>query len=191
MFNLLLRFAAALALLAAVAPASAIPFREAEVTRVHNQVLLIDPGAGRRPAIVGSSVTALVGLLTWYVLPLVVRRDGHTAADGHDRPGSVRGDNAMTMSATAADLLSRLQKRRARLGVVGLGYVGLPLAVEFARSGPAGRCCWCSCSTAFAVAGAHHSIDERPLKCSTRWAPAYARSISPVGTAKGALLRPS
>src|SRR4051812_9429607 len=32
-------------------------------------------------------------------------------------------------------LLSRIQSRTARVGVVGLGYVGLPLAVEFSRSG--------------------------------------------------------
>jgi UDP-N-acetyl-D-glucosamine dehydrogenase len=32
-------------------------------------------------------------------------------------------------------LLDRLQRREARVGIVGLGYVGLPLAVEFARSG--------------------------------------------------------
>jgi UDP-N-acetyl-D-glucosamine dehydrogenase len=32
-------------------------------------------------------------------------------------------------------LLSRLQNRTARIGVVGLGYVGLPLAVEFAEAG--------------------------------------------------------
>jgi UDP-N-acetyl-D-glucosamine dehydrogenase len=35
----------------------------------------------------------------------------------------------------AADLLCRIAAREARVGVVGLGYVGLPLAVEFARSG--------------------------------------------------------
>ena len=32
-------------------------------------------------------------------------------------------------------LLSRIESRTARIGVVGLGYVGLPLAVEFAKSG--------------------------------------------------------
>ena len=31
-------------------------------------------------------------------------------------------------------LLSRIQSKTARVGVVGLGYVGLPLAVEFARA---------------------------------------------------------
>ena len=39
------------------------------------------------------------------------------------------------MSALAASLLEKIQSRRARTGVVGLGYVGLPLAVELARAG--------------------------------------------------------
>src|SRR5215213_752003 len=34
-----------------------------------------------------------------------------------------------------ADLLSRIQDRSAVVGVVGLGYVGLPLAMEFAKAG--------------------------------------------------------
>jgi UDP-N-acetyl-D-glucosamine dehydrogenase len=38
-------------------------------------------------------------------------------------------------STTAAQLLERIDSRRARVGVVGLGYVGLPLLTEFARSG--------------------------------------------------------
>jgi UDP-N-acetyl-D-glucosamine dehydrogenase len=38
-------------------------------------------------------------------------------------------------TATARDLAERIENRTARVGVVGLGYVGLPLAVEFARSG--------------------------------------------------------
>ena len=37
--------------------------------------------------------------------------------------------------APAAQLLDRIAKRKARLGVIGLGYVGLPLAVEFGRAG--------------------------------------------------------
>jgi UDP-N-acetyl-D-glucosamine dehydrogenase len=36
---------------------------------------------------------------------------------------------------TIATLLERLRSRQARVGVIGLGYVGLPLAVEFARAG--------------------------------------------------------
>ena len=37
---------------------------------------------------------------------------------------------------TAASVLQhKIQNRSARVGVVGLGYVGLPLAVEFARAG--------------------------------------------------------
>jgi UDP-N-acetyl-D-glucosamine dehydrogenase len=39
------------------------------------------------------------------------------------------------MSSIGNRLLDRIEQRRARAGVVGLGYVGLPLAVEFARSG--------------------------------------------------------
>jgi len=33
------------------------------------------------------------------------------------------------------ELLSKIRDRRAVVGVVGLGYVGLPLAMEFARAG--------------------------------------------------------
>jgi UDP-N-acetyl-D-glucosamine dehydrogenase len=36
---------------------------------------------------------------------------------------------------TVTTLLDRIGSRRARVGVIGLGYVGLPLAVEFARAG--------------------------------------------------------
>src|SRR5258708_5753895 len=32
-------------------------------------------------------------------------------------------------------LLDRINSRKASIGVIGLGYVGLPLAVEFARQG--------------------------------------------------------
>jgi UDP-N-acetyl-D-glucosamine dehydrogenase len=39
------------------------------------------------------------------------------------------------MSPVASELVERIRARRARVGVVGLGYVGLPLAVEFARQG--------------------------------------------------------
>src|SRR5882672_10577027 len=34
-----------------------------------------------------------------------------------------------------ATLLTRIRAKQARIGVIGLGYVGLPLAVEFARAG--------------------------------------------------------
>jgi UDP-N-acetyl-D-glucosamine dehydrogenase len=36
---------------------------------------------------------------------------------------------------SASNILERIQRRDARVGVIGLGYVGLPLAVEFARAG--------------------------------------------------------
>jgi UDP-N-acetyl-D-glucosamine dehydrogenase len=39
-------------------------------------------------------------------------------------------------TATAAQILAeKIRSRRARVGIVGLGYVGLPLAVEFAKAG--------------------------------------------------------
>jgi UDP-N-acetyl-D-glucosamine dehydrogenase len=39
------------------------------------------------------------------------------------------------MNATARTLLAKIEQRQARAGVVGLGYVGLPLAVEFGHAG--------------------------------------------------------
>ena len=36
---------------------------------------------------------------------------------------------------TAAMLHQKIKAKTARVGVVGLGYVGLPLAVEFAKAG--------------------------------------------------------
>lgn len=41
----------------------------------------------------------------------------------------------MTLIPAAEALLGRIHARQARTGVIGLGYVGLPLAVEFARAG--------------------------------------------------------
>ncbi|MGA2149631.1 MAG: nucleotide sugar dehydrogenase [Bryobacteraceae bacterium] len=38
-------------------------------------------------------------------------------------------------AAAAAALKEKIQSRQARVGIVGLGYVGLPLAVEFAKAG--------------------------------------------------------
>ena len=38
-------------------------------------------------------------------------------------------------SSAAVNLEERIRARKARVGVLGLGYVGLPLAVEFARAG--------------------------------------------------------
>ncbi len=39
------------------------------------------------------------------------------------------------MTTRKAELIERIVERRARVGVIGLGYVGLPLAVEFAGAG--------------------------------------------------------
>src|SRR4051812_46790827 len=38
-------------------------------------------------------------------------------------------------TATAEILAEKIRTRTARVGIVGLGYVGLPLAVEFAKAG--------------------------------------------------------
>jgi UDP-N-acetyl-D-glucosamine dehydrogenase len=46
----------------------------------------------------------------------------------------VRRRGARTRSA-ATELLHRIEQKKARLGVIGLGYVGLPLAVEFGQAG--------------------------------------------------------
>ncbi len=40
-----------------------------------------------------------------------------------------------TPNTTISGLLNRIRGKQARVGVIGLGYVGLPLAVEFARAG--------------------------------------------------------
>ena len=42
---------------------------------------------------------------------------------------------ATTCPPTAEALRQKITSRTARVGVVGLGYVGLPLAVELARAG--------------------------------------------------------
>src|SRR4051812_39386105 len=41
----------------------------------------------------------------------------------------------MIATVTAATLDEKIRARTARVGIVGLGYVGLPLAVEFAKAG--------------------------------------------------------
>src|SRR6266704_926912 len=42
---------------------------------------------------------------------------------------------SLATEATAQILEEKIRTRRAKVGIVGLGYVGLPLAVEFARAG--------------------------------------------------------
>jgi UDP-N-acetyl-D-glucosamine dehydrogenase len=49
--------------------------------------------------------------------------------------GAVNNDAAMTDTAPLAALRARLTDGTAAIGVAGLGYVGLPLAVELARAG--------------------------------------------------------
>ena len=70
---------------------------------------------------------------------------------------------------TAADLTRRIAERSARVGIIGQGYVGLPLAVEFARVG-------------FTVTGFDTSLDHvttlnagRSRPCGRDWTPAVTR----------------
>jgi UDP-N-acetyl-D-glucosamine dehydrogenase len=42
---------------------------------------------------------------------------------------------AISQQSTSGALLDRIRSRQARIGIIGLGYVGLPLAVEFAAAG--------------------------------------------------------
>jgi hypothetical protein len=64
-------------------------------------LLILDVALGRGPAIVGSSLTILVGLITWYALPLAIRRSGHGVIRHHHRHGLDRmpGELAATPSA--------------------------------------------------------------------------------------------
>jgi len=39
------------------------------------------------------------------------------------------------LSTQPATIIDRIRTKQARIGIIGLGYVGLPLAVEFARAG--------------------------------------------------------
>jgi UDP-N-acetyl-D-glucosamine dehydrogenase len=41
----------------------------------------------------------------------------------------------LTAKSVASELRDKIKKKQARVGVLGLGYVGLPLAVEFAKAG--------------------------------------------------------
>jgi hypothetical protein len=48
-------------------------------------LLILDVALGRGAAIAGSAFTVLVALLTWYALPLVIRRTGHGVIPHRDR----------------------------------------------------------------------------------------------------------
>ncbi len=49
--------------------------------------------------------------------------------------GVLMSETSVAIEATAKLLEEKIRSRRARVGIVGLGYVGLPLAVEFAKAG--------------------------------------------------------
>lgn len=66
------------------------------------------------------------------------------------------------MSDEARSLIRKIEAREARIGVVGLGYVGLPLAVEFAKAG-------------FSVVG--FEVSERKVEAVNR-ARSYVADVS-------------
>jgi UDP-N-acetyl-D-glucosamine dehydrogenase len=66
----------------------------------------------------------------------------------------------MMISVTAASLLDAIRARRARAGVVGLGYVGLPLAVELARAGFTTTGIDLDANKVMAVNAGHSYIDD-------------------------------
>ena len=55
-------------------------------------LLILDVALGRGPAVVGSSLTVLVGVLTWYALPLAIRRSGRGVTPPHHRHRTHRED---------------------------------------------------------------------------------------------------
>jgi hypothetical protein len=63
-------------------------------------LLILDVVLGRWQAIVGCAFTALVGLLTWYALPISIRRAGHGR---HPRPDGRPGRRTRPDASPAAD----------------------------------------------------------------------------------------
>ena len=55
-------------------------------------------------------------------------------SDSHQERNYVQ-HTATTLVSAAAVLGKKIRSKTARVGVIGLGYVGLPLAMEFARAG--------------------------------------------------------
>src|SRR5437764_7091033 len=53
----------------------------------------------------------------------------------YERIQFVMPETQLAIEPTAAILEEKIRSRTARVGIVGLGYVGLPLAVEFAKAG--------------------------------------------------------
>ena len=51
------------------------------------------------------------------------------------KPELITGQHGSYLGAPHRDILERIRAKTAKIGIIGLGYVGLPLAVEFARAG--------------------------------------------------------
>src|ERR1700704_6015833 len=64
------------------------------------------------------------------ILP-VVPRLWHTDSDF---PGNPKNMSSQTLtSASIAEITKRIQQRQAKVGIIGLGYVGLPLALLYSE----------------------------------------------------------
>ena len=91
-------------------------------------ILLGDCRQGGRASWDGRRASNFKQLVEMMVDADLERLGAALRAAKHDRPQSHR----MT---TQSSLVDRIRSRQVKVGVIGLGYVGLPLAVEFARAG--------------------------------------------------------
>src|SRR5512140_3648216 len=78
-------------------------------------------------------------LIPVLLLPGTPKRAASYVWDGLSHASACENSGLMTApittEATAKVLEEKIRTRRARVGIVGLGYVGLPLAVEYAKAG--------------------------------------------------------
>src|SRR5581483_6817554 len=100
-------------------------------------VVAMSPRAptSQTPSVPRSSLTSLalsrVGVV-WFLLASLNRRHPTLSFLG---PGGSIARSAQGKGQNEMQLVERLQRRQAKVGVIGLGYVGLPLARAFAEAG--------------------------------------------------------
>ena len=75
----------------------------------------------------------------------------------------------MTSSDIAGDLIRKAERREALFGIVGLGYVGLPLAVELANAGYAYSGSTCSRRSWTGSTPEHRTSRTSRTPSSRRW----------------------
>jgi len=52
----------------------------------------------------------------------------------HKRIGKNKKMNSIKKSIRIKNLLNKIKSKNIKIGIIGIGYVGLPLAVEFAKN---------------------------------------------------------